>query len=331
MNNTNIFKQFNGENTNVLEVLKEIEGDFLVEKRNILSISDMMLENLKNGGSLSYDDVEKMLIPTHRATTKEDGTPLGVVSPKYEVVQNYEGFSFIDTFTNNSGAKIETAGTLNGGRRVFLTAKMPTDLIVEGDNSPIENYIVFHNSHDGSTSVTAVVTPIRVVCRNTLAAALSSANKISFKHTKNIANNLYNETRAAMLLGLNASAMERFKQDFAKMRAEVVLQRDVLKFATDIFVDSEKTRKELAVCGYNWSLVDSLPAQTYKSIHNFLSCLENGVGQDALKGTKMWLYNGLTTYFQNHLTYKSEEVKFLSTFEGQTAKKVKKAYDLLTA
>lgn len=325
---SNIFKQFDSK-INVLDVLKEINGDFLVEKRNILSISDMMLESLKNGGSLSYDDVEKMLIPTHRATTKEDGTPLGVVSPKYEVVQNYEGFSFIDTFTNNSGAKIETAGTLNGGRRVFITAKMPTDLVVDGDNSPIENYIVFHNSHDGSTSVTAVVTPIRVVCQNTLAAALGSKNKISFKHTKNIGNNLYNETRAAMLLGLNEGAMEKFKQDFAKMRAEVVLQRDILKFATDVFVDNEKTRKELAVCGYNWGIVDSLPAQTHKSIQHFLHCLENGVGQDSMRGTKMWLYNGLTTYFQNYITYKTDEVKFLSTFEGQTAKKVKKAYDLL--
>ena len=115
------------------------------------------------------------LIPGYKANVRDsDQSVLGVVSDRYQVVQNEEAFAFTDELLGQ-GIRYETAGSLQGGRRTFILAKLPERFIIAGDE--ITPYFVIMNSHDGSCSIKAAMTPVRVVCQNTLNLALRTAKR----------------------------------------------------------------------------------------------------------------------------------------------------------
>jgi phage/plasmid-like protein (TIGR03299 family) len=99
-------------------------------------------------------------------------------------VQNEEAFQFVDQLLG-SQLHFETAGSLHGGRRVWVLATLPEHMEVGGD--PVRPYVLLMNSHDGSTAVIAATTPVRVVCQNTLNWGLQRAcQKFSIRHTEQI-------------------------------------------------------------------------------------------------------------------------------------------------
>ncbi len=116
-------------------------------------------------------------IPGFFATTRNtDGSVYGMVSSKYQVVQNTDAFAFMDALLAMDGeVKYETAGSLFGGRKVWMLARMP-EIMVNDDK--VESYCVITNSHDGKNAVQVCCTPIRVVCNNTLDMALNGAERI---------------------------------------------------------------------------------------------------------------------------------------------------------
>ena len=89
-----------------------------------------------------------------------DRKVLGVVTNRYKVIQNEEAFSFTDSLLGE-GVRYETAGSLQGGKKVWLLARMPQDYIITGER--ISPYLVFSNTHDGSGAIKVALTPIRVV------------------------------------------------------------------------------------------------------------------------------------------------------------------------
>ena len=124
-------------------------------------------------------------LPGYRANVRStDDAVLGVVTDKYKVIQNREAFAFTDELLGE-GVRYETAGSLQGGKRVWLLARMPRSFVICGDR--IDPYLVFTNTHDGSGAVRVACTPIRVVCNNTLNLALSSASRSwSMVHTGDV-------------------------------------------------------------------------------------------------------------------------------------------------
>ena len=123
-------------------------------------------------------------IPGFIANTRNtDGKVFGIVSNRYNIVQNEDAFSFTDSLIGED-VRYETAGSLREGRTVWLLAKMPERKIL-GDK--FDPYICFTNSHDGFGAVKVCMTPIRVVCNNTLNLALSTANRMwSTRHIGDI-------------------------------------------------------------------------------------------------------------------------------------------------
>jgi phage/plasmid-like protein (TIGR03299 family) len=101
---------------------------------------------------------------------QSDGDVLGVVGSYYRPVQNHEGFAFIDQLLGNGDAKFHTAGSLEGGRCVWMLARLPEDIMVAGEK--VMPFVFFTNRHDGKGAVKAKCTPVRIVCANTLAMAL---------------------------------------------------------------------------------------------------------------------------------------------------------------
>ncbi len=127
----------------------------------------------------------------------KDNKVLGIVSDRYRVVQNSEAFEFTDSLFNE-GVRYETAGSLQEGRKVWLLAKLPETFKVAGDD--VDCYLVFSNSHDGSGAIRVAITPIRVVCQNTLNLAIHDAKRIwSTVHVGDL-NQKLDEAKKTLLL-----------------------------------------------------------------------------------------------------------------------------------
>ena len=124
-------------------------------------------------------------VPGYVANVRSDNDRiLGIVSDSYKVVQNEEAFAFTDALIGE-GVRYETAGSLDGGRKVWLLAKLPERYQLAGED--VDPYIVFTSSHDGSGAIRVAPTPIRVVCQNTLNLALNTAKRSwSTTHTCNV-------------------------------------------------------------------------------------------------------------------------------------------------
>ena len=157
------------------------------------------------------------LISGYKVNTRSlDDRPLGIVSDRYKVVQNSDAFQFTDDLLGE-GVTYETAGALQGGRKVWLLARMPHRYIIAGDE--IEPYLVIMNSHDGSSGIKVAMTPIRVVCQNTLNLALDSAKWVwTTRHTENVMSRVHEARETLMLaekymgeLGRGIDALTKIK------------------------------------------------------------------------------------------------------------------------
>ncbi len=154
-----------------------------------------------------------------------DNKPLGIVGNRYQIVQNIEAFSFTDSLLGE-GVKYETAGSLKDGKTIWLLAKLPDKYEILGDK--VDPYIVFTNTHDGTGSVKVAMTPVRVVCNNTLNMALHSATRTwTTRHTGDINKKL---TDAQNTLQLAQNYMNETKVLFEKLNT--VKMNDILLHRT---------------------------------------------------------------------------------------------------
>ena len=192
---------------------------------------------------------EGVEIPNYKANTRSsDGTVLGIVSNRYKIVQNGEAFDFTDALLGE-GFRYETAGSLNGGKRIWLLGKMP-ERYIAGDK--FEPYICFTNTHDGSGAVRVCMTPIRVVCNNTLNMALGSAKRNwSAVHKGNIGAKL-EEARTTLQLadvylkGLEEKAdrLANDKMSYDETVKAIESSLPFLPYATDRQKETVKTARD---------------------------------------------------------------------------------------
>lgn len=154
-----------------------------------------------------------------------DRKVLGVVSDRYKVVQNTDAFSFTDELLGK-GVRYETAGSLQEGKKVWLLARLPREYIIVGER--ISPYLVFSNTHDGSGSVKVAVTPIRIVCNNTLNLALDTAKRsFSMIHTGNI----YDKIQEAKdTLFMAERYMDSLGTEFEQLRRQKMTDAQVKEY-----------------------------------------------------------------------------------------------------
>lgn len=266
--------------------------------------------------------------PNSYCTYRKDfDIPLGFVKSKYTIVQNSEAFKFFDDAIGDNKAIWQTAGFFGNGERIFVSAKLPNNILVKGD--PVENYLLFVNSHDGSGGVKILFTPIRVICQNTLAAALKCRdNYISFRHTQSVHDNI---NQAYKVLGIAKNMIDETNQ-FYNMLADIQLtDEDVMEFICKSNLNENEVNNLLSTGHTFKQLVyrDGLAYQDSKISTKKLNVISNtydyyhsGIGQKEIVGTAWGAYNAITGYYSN--VDNAEGIKRMdSIMFGDKSRKIK--------
>lgn len=323
-----------------LEALQGSHADFEVEKRDIFYMHPDLKELLSGTADIPVEKLKELLlnIEGKQVTVRSDNNvDLGVVSDSYGLVQNAHAFDFIDVMTtgerNGNTPTIECAGVLGKGERIFITAKFPEQIALNGGNDLIDMYIVFTTSHDGSGAVTCMVTPIRVVCNNTLNMAFSeNRGRLSLRHTAHVMNRLDlsnndNAERAFKTLKM----YDLYKQEFELKIAELAGRKVSDKQIESILVNSlmgEDVRTIYAASG-NLNSPD-ISTRSRNIIDSVKDSIASGIGQaQTTSGTAWWVLNGITSHYQNSVDWKDDTKKFDAIMDGSVNYKMQKAYELL--
>lgn len=302
--------------------------DYTIEKRPLFTVDAV------NNGIVNYADADNyfdnceagILVPDYFATLRTDTDDvLGVVGKDYEIVQNVQAFDFFDSIVGgDSGIMYETAGALGKGERIFITAKLP-DYIRVGRNDCIEKYLFLTTSHDGLGSITAAFTPIRIVCNNTLNAAMrNKTNCIRIKHTSNVQDRL---RVAHRLLGLSNQLANELEEVFNNWSAIRITDTKLKELIQHAMSPNKETTEALR----NGQLDEfsTLYKTTVDSIFEY-AVASPSQQEETTKGTLFGAYNSITGYYQNVCNYKNEESKLKSIMYGTGLKRGQKAFDLCT-
>ena len=211
---------------------------------------------------------------------------LGIVSEKYKVVNNCEAFDFVDSLHMDGIIKYESAGSLKGGKFVWMLAKMPQEFeVVAGDK--LEQYILFTTAHDGSRAVRVLPTSVRVVCWNTLSLATSNESKgLSIRHKGNIMEKLDDARKCIMTAQAKFDGFHTTARKLATVKFDV----EQLKAMTELLFPREKGKN------------DTRRAKARASI--MAAFTDDPQNIDGVRGTAWAAFNAITQHVDHSSGYK---------------------------
>lgn len=283
--------------------------DYTVEKRPLFTY-DQQSSNSENDPNQPI-----IKIPNHFATVRTDSQEvLVVVGKDYKVVQNRDAFSFFDVIVGGEGIFYETVGALGKGERIFITAKLPNYIRV-GNDDLIEKYLFLTTSHDGLGSITAAFTPIRIVCNNTLNAALkNSSNSIKIRHTQSATERL---EQAYKVMGITDKLSEQLEEIFNHWSKITIKDEEVKRLIEQTLAPNKEVLKQVKE-DRRELLSTCYKKMCAKALEYALSSPTQQT--ETTRGTLFGAYNALTGYFQNVKKYDNQEAKLKSLILGGTAK-----------
>ncbi|MEP7376815.1 MAG: DUF932 domain-containing protein [Chitinophagaceae bacterium] len=302
------------------EAIKHAGLDYTVEKRKLFTFDN---EN-QNGDPDNEIIIPEIEVPGYFATMRTDTEQvLGVVGKDYEIVQNVDAFSFFDSIVGGDGIQYETAGALGKGEKIFITAKLPGYIKV-GREDLIEQYLFLTTSHDGYGSITAAFTPVRVVCQNTLNAALRNhSDSIKIRHTANAKERL---EQAHKVMGISNQLSVELENIFNRWTQVKVTDPDLHRLIQLAMVPNKEVLDRIEK-----GELDELSTCFNNMCNTVFDYAMNSPTQqtDTTKGTLFGAYNSVTGYFQNIRNYKDDEAKLKSLLYGGTAQaRTQKAFNL---
>jgi phage/plasmid-like protein (TIGR03299 family) len=248
-----------------------------------------------------------------------DSKVLGVVGPKYVPLQNEQAFEWFEPFLVTGQAQLHTAGSLRGGSRVWVLAKLQGDPLVIKGNDTVEKFLLLAHAHDGSLAIRVGFTPIRVVCANTLAIAKNNkaSQLIRVRHTKSTGDSLLavRDTIDAINAEFAATA-----EQYRLLASKDINQNDVHKYIKLVFDIEEKKNEKTDEL--------ELTHQAEKLIEDVKERIEAGIGNDVagVRGTFWAAYNGVTEYL-SYSRGRSQDNRLNSLWFGEGADLNQKALD----
>lgn len=291
-------------------------GDWQIEKSPVQAVFTRIT------GSGEHREVTEML-PTQYALTRINPVtgrrePLGgkwqrCVGERYEIMPNEHLTDFLQALVDESGAFIETAGSIHGGADVFVTAKLP-DTMQVGGRDAVDQYVVVTNNHNGSSAVTGAVTPVRVVCANTLAAALRGAR--SAYHVRHTLGAKANVAEARRVLGLSFRYLEDFQAEADRMIDQEYTDREFKELVSGLWAPVGDTATPRS---------KTMEDNRNRTLRWLFSAADTN---DGIHGTRWGAYQAVTEYLDHYSPVKgrgldSEAARAARTVSG-TADTVKR-------
>ncbi|WP_149112411.1 DUF932 domain-containing protein [Limnoglobus roseus] len=254
---------------------------------------------------------------THKAVRRStDNKVLGVVGPRYAPLQNKDAFGWFQPFLDTKEASLHTAGSLVGGSRVWVLARLTRDPLVIAEGDEVEKFLLLSHGHDGSLAVRCGFTPVRVVCQNTLsmAHAADASKLIRIKHTRDVLQNLAN-VRAVM--NLANSQFEATAEQYRLLARKSINQSDLRTYVRRVF-----------------KLEDDQDASTRMKniVEEIVRLAETGRGNDlpSIRGTYWSAYNGVSEWL-THERGRSADTRMNSLWFGDGASTNKHALEVAVA
>lgn len=222
-----------------------------------------------------------------------DNKPLGVVTGNYHIFQNVEAFEFLDniTDTGSGDAHYTSAGSLFGGKRVFLTMKIGDQFLV-GEQDAHDMYLMITNSHDGTQAFTAAVTTIRAVCNNTVTMGLNAAkSKWTLRHKTSLTGKIQD---ARDSLQMSFKYADAFEDEVAKL-LEVEVDKDQFNKIVEDIIPESKFQHDKDV-------------EALMNVFEYEPTVKMGGGE----GTGWGAYNAYTYWLDHVKDYRTDESRFKS-------------------
>lgn len=272
------------------EAIKMAGLDYTVEKKSL---------GLKTG--LNQD--------AYAIRRTDTGDILGVVNDNNEPVQNIDAFTFFDTLIADNDAVYETAGVLGKGECVWILARLPGYIKING-NDIIHKYILLTNNHDISSPVRMKIMPIRVVCNNTLTAALRGAGDMSIGHTDNIP---WDSKQAAKINILSDYLCEELSIIFNGMAAKKITDGQLREYIQELVPDSTEHHNK---------------SKTQKIRESVLQLHDSGLGANLARGTLWGAFNSVAEYTDHLMSDEDPQTRLNSIWFGRGEQLKVKAFGL---
>ena len=252
-----------------------------------------------------------MAVPNKKAVTRMDnGKVFGVFSNQYTPLQNRDAFTFFDSVVGAGEAIYHTAGTLAGGSRIWILAKLPGDLKLS-DTDVLERYILLANSHDGSLAVTMKPTTVRVVCNNTLSVALGGDTNKLFRavHTSSV---MQRVNQARETLGLQEAYFANVMRGIERLADERMTQAAANEFLVELFGQEENR--------------EAISTRMQNQIDTVGNLFVKGTGNH---GVNRWDMLNAVTEFVDHKRTKDADKRLDAAWFGGGKDLKQKAWNLL--
>ena len=222
---------------------------------------------------------------------------LGIVSKGYKIVQPEEVIHFFKDLSDKAGFKLETAGSLQAGQRVWAMAKVADGFNVIGKDR-VEPYVLMTTSFDGSTATVAKLTAIRVVCNNTLTLSLKNneASVVRVPH-----NSMWDAQSAKVELGLIDESWAQYEEIAKRMASCDMFAREADEILCDVLKgeDAEDVRKSAA----------------YQKIMD-LFYNNKTIGAELTEGRTVWSFTNAVTEYYDHVAGRLQDNRIRNAWYG---------------
>lgn len=241
------------------------------------------------------------VVDTHKANVRQtDGALLGIVGNDFTPLQNVEAFQWFDPLVESGEITLEAAGSLRGGKRVWVLAKIKdaTLEVVPGDE--ISTYLLLAHGHDGTLAIRAGFTDIRVVCQNTLSAAVEAGDRLfKIKHTKGA---LVSLEAARAIFDVRRGQLRARKDLFQAMAHKTCPDDMMLRYAREVLHEGAGEDEKIVV----------------RNVPEIVEMFEAGRGAKFGRGTMWGAFNAVTEYI-THSRGRTSDARVDSNWFGPGA------------
>jgi len=265
------------------------------------TVSKVPLYATKPGSSMLVSD--QFAVVRDDQWGKAECQVLGIVSKGYEPLQNAAAFSFFDPIVGKSAAIYHTAGALGNGERVWMLAKLPSQIVVVGDDVA-DKFLLLSNSFDGESAVQVKFTPVRVVCQNTLVLALSDGPTIRIAHTPNMQQRLDDARR---LLGIVERGFTGLADTFRAMCKLTLDASKLDEYLAEVFPSPKDPDNEKAA--------KRIQHDRARASHLFVAGIGNNL--PGVRRTLWAAYNGVTEWVDHGKTDQAGEKRLETVCFGE--------------